>query len=235
MIDGKRVLAVVPARGGSKGVPLKNLRPVRGVPLVARTADVVRGVPLIDRAVVSTDHAEIMRVAIGAGLDAPFLRPEALSEDLIGDVDVLTHALTASEEHYGERFDIVIMLQPTSPLRRPEHVRATIEKLVKEDLDAVCTVSLADLKYHPLKVLVLNNGLLNLYDERGRTIIARQQLTPIYCRNGAAYAMTRQCLLEQKSILGRRSSAVVISEPMISIDTLDDFERVEALLGAREL
>ena len=232
MIHGRRVLAVVPARGGSKGVPLKNLRPVHGVPLVTMTGAVVRQVPLIDRAVVSTDHAEIARVATEAGLEAPFLRPESLSGDLIGDLEVLTQALLASEAHYGETFDIVTMLQPTSPLRRPEHVAATIEKLVAEELDAVWTVSPADLKYHPFKLLVLNDGLLHFFDERGRTIIARQQLTPVYFRNGAAYAMTRDCLLEQKSIMGRRSGAVVVNEPMVSIDTLEDFARVEAVLTA---
>lgn len=232
MIQGRRVLAVVPARGGSKGVPLKNLRPVHGLPLVTMTGEIVRKVPLIDRAVVSTDHAEIARVAAEAGLDAPFVRPESLSGDLIGDLEVLTQALLACEAHYGETFDIVTMLQPTSPLRRPEHVAATIEKLVAEDLDAVWTVSPADLKYHPFKLLVLNDGLLHFFDERGRQIIARQQLTPVYFRNGAAYAMTRDCLLAQKSIMGRRSGAVIVDEPMVSIDTLEDFARVEALLTA---
>jgi CMP-N-acetylneuraminic acid synthetase len=233
MIDGRRVLAVVPARGGSKGVPLKNIRPVLGVPLIAMTGEIVRQVSLIDRAVVSTDHEEIARVAGAAGLEAPFLRPETLSGDRIGDLEVLTQALLASEAHYGETFDVVTMLQPTSPLRRAEHVTATIEKLVAENLDAVWTVSAADLKYHPFKLLVLNDGLLHLFDERGRAIIARQQLTPVYFRNGAAYAITRECLLEQKSIMGLRAGAVIVDEPMISIDTLEDFARVEAALQSR--
>src|SRR5215510_2924652 len=117
MIDGLSVLAVVPARGGSKGIPLKNLRQVAGRSLVARVGDVIAQVPEIDRAVVWTDHAGIAKAAEEAGVAAPFMRPEALSGDFIGDIDVLTHALQSSEEIDRRRYDIVVMLQPTSPLR----------------------------------------------------------------------------------------------------------------------
>jgi CMP-N-acetylneuraminic acid synthetase len=183
--------------------------------------------------VVSTDHEEIARIAEDAGLAAPFRRPDDLSGDRIGDLEVLEHALLACEAHYGERFDIVTMLQPTSPLRRPQHVAEVLQKLVDENLDAVWTVSPVEVKYHPLKQLVLRDGLLGLYDEAGRRIIARQQLGTSYIRNGAAYAMTRACLLEQRTILGARSGAVVIEEPMVSIDTLADFETVERILNER--
>lgn len=233
MISDRRVLAIVPARGGSKGVPLKNIHPLNGAPLITYTGQTVRAVASIDRAVVSTDHGEIARAARAAGLDAPFFRPVELSGDRIGDLEVLEHALLASEAHYGETFDIVTMLQPTSPLRRPEHVAAVLQKLVDENLDAVWTVSPIDSKYHPLKQLVLRDGLLSLYDGGGRSIIARQQLGPAYIRNGAAYAMTRACLLEQRTLLGTRCGAVVIDEPMVSIDTLADFETVERLLNER--
>ena len=151
MIDGKLVLAVVPARGGSKGIALKNLRPVRGVPMVARVGDCVKAVAEIDRAVVSTDHEEIAAVAEAAGLAAPFRRPEAISGDRIGDIDVLRHALAEMERIDARAYDIVLMLQPTSPLRRPEHVAAALGMLVEGDWDAVWTVSESDSKAHPLK------------------------------------------------------------------------------------
>lgn len=234
MIAGKRVLAVVPARGGSKGVPLKNIRPVCGVPLVAMAGHLVREVAYIDHSVVSTDHEKIAEVAKESGLDAPFYRPESLSGDRIGDLEVLVHALEESDKHYGAPFDIVIMLQPTSPLRRPKHVQACVEKLVADDLDAVWTVSPTDLKYHPLKQLALDeNGHMRLFDPAGAKIIARQQLQPVYHRNGVAYALTRECLLEQKTLMGRRWGAVVIDEYMVSIDTLEDFDRVEEILSQR--
>jgi CMP-N-acetylneuraminic acid synthetase len=228
------VLVVVPARGGSKGVPRKNLREVAGVSLVARVGALVAKLSFVDRAVVSTDDDEIAAVAEAAGLAAPFRRPEALSGDRIGDLDVLSHALLASEEIDGVRYDVVVMLQPTSPLRRAAHVEAVVDKLVDEGRDAVWTVGETDLKYHPRKQLVLEEGELRFWDPAGSEVIARQQLTPVYHRDGAAYAISRDCLLEQKSILGKNASAVVVDEPMISIDTLEDFARVEDLLRQRE-
>jgi CMP-N-acetylneuraminic acid synthetase len=130
------------------------------------------------------------------------------------------------------RYDVVVMLQPTSPLRRPAHVMAALEKLVAEGWDAVWTVSPTALKYHPLKQLtVLPNGTMDYYDPAGPDIIARQQLTPVYYRNGAAYAFTRGCLLEQGTIRGARTGAVVIDDPMISIDTLEDFRLAEQMLA----
>jgi CMP-N,N'-diacetyllegionaminic acid synthase len=239
MLKGKRVLVVVPARGGSKGVKLKNLHPLLGVPLVGHVGAVVRELPWVDRAVVSTDHREIADAARKSGLDVPFMRPPALSGDLIGDQPVLAHALGETEGVDGGRFDVVVMLQPTSPLRRPAHVAAVVEKLIDEGWDAVWTVSRTDLKYHPLKQLTLDaDGRMDYFDPRGATIIARQQLVPTHTRNGAAYAFTRDCVLVQQTIKGRRTAGIVLDEPMVSIDTLDDFARVEAVLrrrgGARE-
>jgi CMP-N-acetylneuraminic acid synthetase len=231
MLNGKRLLAVVPARGGSKGIPLKNLRPLDGVPLVARVGQLVRALGWLDRAVVSTDHSEIARVAVAAGLDAPFVRPPALSGDRIGDLEVLTHVLEETERIDGLRYDVVVMLQPTSPLRRPEHVTAAVSRLIDGGWDTVWTVSPTESKGHPWKQLTLEDGVADLWDPRGRAIIARQQLVPVYHRNGAAYAFTRECLLEQRTIMGKRWSAVVIDEPMVSIDTVFDLDYAEWLLA----
>lgn len=230
MIAGRSILAVVPARGGSKGIPLKNLRVVDGEPLIARVGRVIAGVPDIDRAVVSTDHEEIARVAEAAGIAAPFRRPEILSGDRIGDVDVLCHAIEASEAHDGRTYDIIVMLQPTAPMRRPEHVSAAIRELVDGSWDAVWTVSETDSKAHPLKQLTIRNGRLGYYDERGATIIARQQLEPVYHRNGVAYAFTRRCLMEHRSLIGKGAGVVVLDGHFVSIDTEWDIALTEFVL-----
>ena len=233
MRQGERILVVVPARGGSKGIPLKNLRPVAGRPMVSRVGDLVATLDWVDRAVVSTDHLVIAETARDCGLETPFMRPTELSGDRIGDLEVLTHALEATEADDCSHYDVVVMLQPTSPLRRAEHVTATVDKLVNEALDAVWTVSPTDLKSHPLKQLTVDeNGTLDLWDERGAGIIARQQLTPVYHRNGVAYAVRRECLLSQKTLLGERSGAVIIDEAMVSIDTEEDIRKVESQLAA---
>jgi CMP-N,N'-diacetyllegionaminic acid synthase len=219
---------VVPARGGSKGVRLKNIHPLGGIPLIAHVGRVLSSVPAVDRAVVSTDNDAIAAEAEAAGIAAPFRRPESLSGDLISDQQVLHHALTTVERLEGLQYDLVLMLQPTSPLRRPEHVMAVLEKLVSANWDAVWTVSPTDLRYHPLKQLTVSeDGEMEYFDPRGSSIIARQQLASVYHRNGAAYAVTRDCLLRQGTLKGARTAAVVLNEPMVSIDTLDDFALVE--------
>lgn len=233
MWKGKAILAVIPARGGSKGVKLKNIHPLLGRPLLAYVGDIVCQVGCFDKAVVSTDHLQIAEVAQAAGLDVPFFRPEALSGDRIGDFPVLQHALSEAEAIYGARYDVVVMLQPTCPLRKPKHVMATIDLLIEGNWEAVWTVSPTDLKYHPLKALRLGTDqTLALYDQRGSLIVARQQLEPVYHRNGAAYAFTRGCLLDGNTILPERTTAVIVREPLISIDTLDDFELVAQIMQA---
>ena len=232
MFRDKRLLAVVPARGGSKGIKLKNLRTVGGVPLVVRVGHVVSKCNFIDRAVVSTDHPEIASVAAAAGLAAPFFRPDSLSGDRIGDWNVLVHALNTMEALDGTRYDIVVMLQPTSPSRTPQHVRNAVARLVEGDFDAVWTVSETDSKSHPLKQLVVeSDDRLDWYDPEGATIIARQQLKPVYHRNGIAYVITRSCLLEQKTIKGARTGAVIINEQVINIDTQYDLELANFLMS----
>ena len=124
-------------------------------------------------------------------------------------------------------YDIVVMLQPTSPLRTAAHVKDTIQMLIDGDWDAVWTVSETDSKGHPLKQLTVSDGRLDYYDPAGKQIIARQQLVPVYHRNGVAYAIRRNCLLEQKSISGERTGALVIEGNMVSIDTMWDLELAE--------
>ena len=235
MYMNKHILAVVPARGGSKGVPLKNIRPVRGVPLVAMAGLVLTAVDEVDRSVCSTDHEDIARVAQEAGIDVPFMRPVDISGDWIGDWDVLHHALIECEKLDGVTYDIILLVQPTSPLRRPAHIRDCIHKLVDGGFDAVWCVTPDDPKHHPLKALeVGDDDGLNYYDPRGRQVIARQQLNQLYFRNGACYAISRQCLEQQKSTRGENCGAVVVDEPMVSIDTLWDFELVEYILEKRD-
>ncbi len=234
MIGNRRVLAVVPARGGSKGIPLKNLRPVLGVPMIARVGEVLRALPMIDRAVVSTDHEEIAQVAEANGIAAPFRRPPEISGDRIGDWDVLVHALHEMERLDDLTYDIVVMLQPTSPLRRPSHVQAAIEMLVEGGWDAVWTLSETDSKEHPLKQLTVTAGELDYYDPAGKGVVARQQLKPVYHRNGIAYAISRDCLLKQGGIKGYRTGGLVLEGHFVSIDTEWDIALAEFIMSNHE-
>ena len=155
MYKGKKILAVVPARGGSKGIKLKNLRSVGGHTLIEWIAKTVKDSTTIDKIVASTDHDEIAKECENFNIEVPFRRPESLSGDRIGDLEVLTHALTESEKVYNTNFDVVVMLQPTSPLRTSEHVEECIKKLIDNDFDSVWTVSETDSKGHPFKQLTI--------------------------------------------------------------------------------
>ncbi|MCW8914485.1 MAG: acylneuraminate cytidylyltransferase family protein [Magnetovibrio sp.] len=234
MIGNKRILAVVPARGGSKGIPLKNIQTVNGRPMVALVGDVVSQIPEIDRAVVSTDHDEIARIAEESGVDAPFRRPEELSGDRISDYQVMSHALATMEDIDQIQYDIILMLQPTSPMRTAKHVTDCMEMLIKGNWDAVWSVSETDSKGHPLKQLTIDDNELAFYDPDGANIIARQQLTPVYHRNGVAYAFTRECLVNQKTILGKRTGAQVINETMANIDTPYDLLLADFMFAQKD-
>lgn len=227
MIKNKRILVVVPARGGSKGVKLKNIRPINGIPLVALVGRLVKQLPYVDRAVVSTDHPEIAEIAKKSGLDAPFMRPQDLSGDIVADGPVLHHALLACEENDNRKYDVVVMLQPTSPFRRPEHVTAAVNKMIDGGYDAVWTVSETDSKAHPLKQLVIEKDNLDYYDSAAADIIARQQLKPVYHRNGIAYVMNRKLIAENKQIKGEKTSYVVIDDLLVNIDTEFDLKFAE--------
>ncbi len=230
MIGEKRILVVVPARGGSKGVTLKNIRPINGIPLVALVGRLVKQLPYVDRAVVSTDHPKIAEIAKASGLDAPFMRPQDLSGDIVADGPVLHHALLECEKIDGSQYDVVVMLQPTSPFRKPAHVTAAVNKLIEGGYDAVWTVSETDSKAHPLKQLVIEDERLDYYDPEGAAIIARQQLKPVYHRNGVAYVMTRDLIINRKSIKGEKTSFHVIDDSLVNIDTEFDFKLAEFVL-----
>jgi CMP-N-acetylneuraminic acid synthetase len=148
----------------------------------------------------------------------------------VSDWEVLNHALLECERNDSIQYDVVVMLQPTSPFRRPEHVTEAVEKLIRSGFDAVWTVSETDSKAHPLKQLVIRGDNLDFYDSSGAVVIARQQLPPVYHRNGVAYAITRDCILNKKSIKGEKTSFVLINEFMANIDTEFDFRLAEFVL-----
>ena len=230
MINGKKVLAVIPARGGSKGIKKKNLKLFMDLPLVAHVGKFVEKIDYIDKSIVSTDDIEISKVANKYNLESPFMRPKNLSGDRIGDVPVLKHALIASEKIFKTQFDIILMLQPTAPLRRKEDVIAVLEKITTKDFNSVWTVTESDPKAHPLKQLELKEDQsITLYDEAGLNIVARQQLKKLYFRNGDAYAFKRDPLLNNDNVLLPKTSYVISTGPSANIDTEEDLIWAEYL------
>lgn len=229
MIENKSVIAIVPARGGSKGIKLKNLVKINGKHLVEIVGQLINKLSFIDRAIVSTDHKKIAEVSALSGLDAPFLRPKKLSTDFVADIPVLQHALLEVEKIDKKKYDIIIMLQPTSPLRTPKQVSDAVMKLIYGEYDSLMTISKTDSKAHPLKQLIFDNNQIKNYDERGKHIISRQELSTLYHKNGVAYVFTRECILKQGTIIGDKATALIIDEPVVNIDNLWDVKLAEWL------
>ncbi|WP_417814261.1 cytidylyltransferase domain-containing protein [Thalassospira alkalitolerans] len=231
MFKGKHVLSVTPARGGSKGVIKKNLRKVGDLTLTGRVAKLVSDLEFIDYGLLSSDDPDMQDEAKRYGLEAPFLRPESLSGDRVAAIDVWAHAWKEAEKLTGKTFDIGIYIEPTCPLRRREHIEATLCKLIEEKWSAVWTLSEIDPRHHPFKKMRLDQvGHAFPYDARGSNIIARQQLETLYERNGVCYAATRQTVLEKHSLEGDRLGGLVLDEPFVSIDSELDIELSEFYL-----
>jgi CMP-N-acetylneuraminic acid synthetase len=230
-----KVLAIVPARGGSKGIRLKNLRVVAGQSLLARTLALASSLPEISHICVSTDHPDIKAAALEFDGVTVVDRPEELSGDRVADSPVLKHALEATDALLDMRFDIVLMLQVTSPLRDARDIRECLEALANDNGDAAWTVSATELHFHPLKQLVVDDaGNMDLYDSRGLEIVARQQLTPVFHRNGSCYALRRDFLMSSDTLFSPGRSKAIISEGVrVNIDTEEDLTLAEELLAER--
>jgi CMP-N,N'-diacetyllegionaminic acid synthase len=229
MFAGRTVLAVVPARGGSKSIPRKNLREVGGVSLVGRVGDLARSLDWLDACVLSTDDPEIAAEGQRHGLDVPFTRPADLAGDLAASHGVWRHALLAAEAHYGKTFDLSILLEPTSPLRQGEDLEATVRALLAGPHKSAVTVSPAPAHFTPQKCLTVSDGRIGFYHPQGSQHSTRQTIPAYYFRNGICYALSRDTLMREDVIIGDDCAAVIIDRPVVNIDDPLDLELAEFL------
>ena len=226
-----RVLGLIPARGGSKGVPRKNVRLLNGRPLLAYTADAAFAAHRLTRVILSTDNEEIASVGRELGLEVPFIRPSILAQDDTPMLPVVQHALRTIEAA-GPAYHAVCILQPTAPFRRPEDIDGCIDLLDRQSADAVITVRPVPPEFNPHWVYLADpNGVLHL-SVGGREPLARRQvLPPAYHRDGSVYVTRRDIVLERNSLYGERLYGYEMSSPTHeNIDTPDDLARAERLL-----
>lgn len=229
----KKYLGVIPARGGSKGIPHKNIKSLNGKPLIQYTIDVAieaikKGI--LDRCIVSTDSEEIAQLSRGIGADVPFLRPDYLGGDTIKSVDVIMHAVNVLEEK-GEKYDAIVTLQPTSPLRRLDDLIGGIHLYDISSNDSLISVY-EDIKANGYNYYRMGSGNIGLAEHiEHNTGIRRQELKPMYVRNGALYISSIDLLKRNHLIIGEMPLLYVMPKMVsIDIDSLDDFEYVEWLL-----
>ncbi|MEZ8397109.1 acylneuraminate cytidylyltransferase family protein [Vibrio splendidus] len=227
MINGKKVLALIPARGGSKRLPRKNVLPFSGKPLIGWTIDAANGSRYIDKIFVSTDDNEIMETALDMCVDVPELRPKELASDLATTDSVIDYTL----KKYGKGFDVVILLQPTSPLRTSKQIDEALELLIKND--ALSIVSVCACEHSPLWANTIEeDGSMNGFiteDNRKRA----QELKQYYRLNGAIYIYKVEEWFSNKgNIYNEKSYAYIMnSKCSIDIDELFDFKMAELVLN----
>lgn len=227
MINGKKVLAVIPARGGSKGVPGKNIRPLGGRPLIAWTIAAATAAPELDRVIVSSENAEIINIALKWGGEAPFVRPEELARDDTPGIAPVLHALDALPEKY----DYVVLLQPTSPLRAAEDISAALALCLAQGAPAC--VSLCAPEHGPWWMFSLDGqGRMRPLLPREAIPVRRQDMAAVYALNGAVYVARVDWLRENKSFLSAETAGYVMPrERSMDIDTELDFKIAEAVLN----
>lgn len=229
MIHGKSVLALITGRGGSKGVPGKNILPIGGKPLIQWTIDAARASKYVDRLILSSDDEAIMAVAAAGGCEVPFRRSAHLASDTASSIDVVVDALERVSGH-----DIVLLLQPTSPLREASDIDGTLERLIASEAPACVSVRPAE--EHPYWTFRTDaDGRLLRYAEPPSGLPTRRQDLPeAWCLNGAVYAAHVGWFLKNRSFLTEQT----VSHPMpadrsLDIDTPADVERLIAAVQQR--
>jgi CMP-N,N'-diacetyllegionaminic acid synthase len=223
MIGGNRVLGLIPARGGSKGVPRKNLRLLLGKPLLQWTAEAAHGSRYIDRLVLSTEDEEIAQVGKALGIDVPFRRPADVASDTASAADVIRHAVTAIPEQY----DYLVYLEPTTPLRAPADIDGCLQRLV--DTGAAFCVTLSEVKTRPEWTFYVNNGGFLEPAGRRSAAILRQDLPPCFILNGGVYAARISAYLRTGTFLTDETLGYVMPvERGIEIDSFADLQAAEA-------
>lgn len=231
----QKVLAVIPARGGSKGVPQKNIRPVCGKPLIAYTIETALAARnALHRVIVSTDNQAIADVARVYGAEVPFLRPADLASDRAPMIPVLKHAVEFVEHEESQRLDWILLLQPTAPLRKVADIEESLRLAQAGGCDSVISV-VQVFSVHPILMKRIENNQLRPYCIEETEGTRRQDYQPpAYMRNGAIYLTRRDVLMEQNSIWGKVIRPYVMPEERsIGIDSELDLKLVEILMAER--
>ncbi len=231
MADPPFVFGVIPARGGSKGLPGKNLKTLGALSLIGHAVASVREATRLTRAIVSTDDPAIAEEARRHGADVPFLRPPALASDEAGMVPVLQHAVRWLESTLGRRPHLVVTLQPTSPFRVGADIDRTISKVVETGADSAQTLSEAS--YHPFFMKTLEGDRTVALFSEGHKYVRRQDAPPVYQPSGAVYVTRYATLMDEGRVLGADNRGIVMGfESSVNIDTEWDFMLADLLLRA---
>lgn len=227
-----KVLAIIGARGGSQGIPRKNLALLGGKPLIGWTVEAAVKSSLTDVVMVTTDDQEIAETAKRFGAEIPFMRPPELATDSASQVDVVNHALAWLEQSRNYRPDYIMLLQPTSPFRCSEDIDAAIRTAEKQNSDAV--VSVSEIRDHPYYARTVDDlGIIRDLFVKRNTLPRRQMLPRVFTENGAIYLVKTTAFEREQSFMPEQSAAYIMpGERSIDIDTPRDLKWAEFILNS---
>jgi CMP-N,N'-diacetyllegionaminic acid synthase len=227
MIQGKKIIAIIPARGGSKGLPGKNIRLLNNKPLLNWTIDAAKGSKYIDNVILSSDDEKIMAVALEAGCKVPFVRPDYLSTDKATSIDVVKHAISNIKESY----EIIILLQPTSPFRTSKHSVDALYLMIKMNKNSIVSVTLANKKPEWMYRVDNQSNKMEPVMSGDFSQIRRQEIEDSYVLNGAIYVVESSAFLRHESFLLQETIACKMDKiSSIDIDSYEDFKYAEFLI-----
>jgi CMP-N,N'-diacetyllegionaminic acid synthase len=226
-----KVLGIIPARGGSKGIPGKNIKPLQGKPLLSYTVESAKEASGLTRVILSSDDQEIIRVARQIGLEVPFVRPAELASDTSPTLPVILHELDFFSQQ-GETFDAVCLLQATNPFRRSGMIDEAIQKFTETKADAVISVLPVPHEFNPHWVFESDSqGMLSIATGEKKIISRRQDLPSSYFRDGAIYLTRTSVLMDQRSLYGEKLAFILgDKDRYVNLDTLEDWEKAERLV-----
>ena len=228
-----KILVIIPARGGSKGIPHKNIKPLNGKPLIYYTIDEAREIVDDDDICISTDDPEIIKCVEDYGLKVPFVRPEELATDTAGTYEVLLHALSFYEEH-GHHYDVVVLLQNTSPFRKAEQIKDALN-LYTPDVDMVVSVKESPANPYYCVFEEDNNGYLHVCKGDGN-IFRRQDAPKVYEYNGAIYIMNAEKLkTTHMHKMQKRVKYVMDNLSSFDLDTMLDWQMAESIINQKKI
>ena len=234
MYKGKKILGVITARGGSNGIPVKNIKELCGKPLIAYSIEAAKASKYLTRSIVSTDYEDIADVARRFGADVPFLRPTELSGDKSSSISAVQHGLGWLKEYEGEQYDYLMILQPTSPMRTAEDIDECIRLVVDTGADSVMSMyELTDFSLKKIKK-IKDGIILPFFQEEGATSSMRQDLEKMYKRNCAVY-LTKVSFIKEGDLFGKISRAYIMPEERsVDINQPVDFDLAEFWLARQK-
>lgn len=225
------VLGVITARGGSKRIPKKNIKELLGKPLIYYTIKAALASKLMTKVILSSDDDEIIGIGKDIGVEVPFKRPRELADDTTPTIDVLIHAVNYVEKNQSFFPDIIVVLEPTSPLRTTEDIDKALEKHIETDADSVVSVVKTDHE-HPIRAKKIENDMLYDYCLEEKEGVRRQDLPPAYFRDGAFYSVKRDVLMKEHRLYGNVTRPYIMPpERSIDINSELDFKLAEILMN----